>query len=80
MKSAYCFIQTMKELKIQIATHETTTDAGVDHINVLLVGQIGAGKSSFFNSVESIFKGHVTTRANAGSVNKSLTTQVSLQF
>uniref|UniRef100_A0A8C4SXF0 G domain-containing protein n=1 Tax=Erpetoichthys calabaricus TaxID=27687 RepID=A0A8C4SXF0_ERPCA len=27
---------------------------------ILLIGQIGAGKSSFFNSVKSIFRGHVT--------------------
>ena len=51
-------------------------DAKVSHINVLLVGEVGAGKSSFFNSVESLFEGHVTSRANAGQKEQSLTTQV----
>uniref|UniRef100_A0A4W5KNQ1 TLDc domain-containing protein n=1 Tax=Hucho hucho TaxID=62062 RepID=A0A4W5KNQ1_9TELE len=42
---------------------------------VLLVGPVGAGKSSFFNSINSVFKGHVTGQANTGSVGTSLTTQ-----
>ena len=37
---------------------------------------LGAGKSSFFNSVESVFKQRVSRRANAGTAEKSLTTQV----
>ena len=66
----------MDELRTEIATHELTNKAGIDHINVLLVGEVGVGKSSLFNSIESIFKGYVTNRANSGSVTKSLTTQV----
>ncbi|XP_024299567.1 interferon-induced protein 44 isoform X1 [Oncorhynchus tshawytscha] len=42
---------------------------------VLLVGPVGAGKSSFFNSINSVFKGHVTGQANTGSAGTSLTTQ-----
>ena len=41
---------------------------------------VGAGKSSFFNSVESVFTGHVTGRANAGLVSTSLTTQYRQYF
>ena len=41
---------------------------------------LGAGKSSFFNSVESVFTGHVTGRANAGLVSTSLTTQYRQYF
>jgi len=67
--------KTYEELKKEIVTHELTEGAGIEYINVLLVGQIGAGKSSFFNSVESVFEGYVTDRANAGTVEKSLTTQ-----
>ena len=51
-------------------------DAGVEQVNVLLVGQVGAGKSSFFNSVESVFEGHVTGKANAGNRDETLTTEV----
>ncbi|MCI4377774.1 hypothetical protein PGIGA_G00207160 [Pangasianodon gigas] len=42
---------------------------------VLLVGAVGAGKSSFFNSVNSVFKGYVNCQANTGIAGTSLTTQ-----
>ncbi|RXM31429.1 hypothetical protein EOD39_7006 [Acipenser ruthenus] len=44
-------------------------------LRVLLVGPVGAGKSSFFNSVNSVFRGHVTNQAPAGSSATSLTTK-----
>lgn len=50
----------------------------VSQVRVLLVGPVGAGKSSFFNSVNSVFRGHVTSQAIAGSSATSLTTQVRL--
>ena len=40
-----------------------------------MILSIGAGKSSFFNGIESAFEGHVTGRANAGQIDESLTTQ-----
>ncbi|XP_037625756.1 interferon-induced protein 44-like isoform X3 [Sebastes umbrosus] len=51
------------------------TVSSVSQIRVLLIGQVGAGKSSFFNSINSVFKGHVTSQAIAGSSTISLTTQ-----
>lgn len=47
----------------------------IDQARVLLVGQVGAGKSSFFNSLSSVFRGHVTSQANTGTSGTSLTTQ-----
>uniref|UniRef100_A0A3P9P746 Interferon-induced protein 44-like n=1 Tax=Poecilia reticulata TaxID=8081 RepID=A0A3P9P746_POERE len=47
----------------------------MSQIRVLLIGQVGAGKSSFFNSINSVFRGHVTSQAIAGSSSTSLTTQ-----
>uniref|UniRef100_A0A3Q1LGN2 Interferon induced protein 44 n=1 Tax=Bos taurus TaxID=9913 RepID=A0A3Q1LGN2_BOVIN len=35
----------------------------VHKVRILLLGPVGAGKSSFFNSVRSIFRGHVTNQA-----------------
>lgn len=43
---------------------------------VLLVGPIGAGKSSFFNSINSVFRGNMTCQAIAGTGDRSVTTQV----
>ncbi|KAM4628714.1 interferon-induced protein 44-like isoform 1-T2 [Polymixia lowei] len=47
----------------------------VSQARVLLIGPVGAGKSSFFNSINSVFRGHVTSQAIAGSSGTSLTTQ-----
>ncbi|XP_070835727.1 interferon-induced protein 44-like [Chaetodon trifascialis] len=42
---------------------------------VLLVGPVGAGKSSFFNSINSVFRGNMTCQAIAGTAGNSVTTQ-----
>ncbi|XP_077627210.1 interferon-induced protein 44 [Crocuta crocuta] len=39
----------------------------VPQVRILLLGPTGAGKSSFFNSVKSVFRGHVTHQALVGS-------------
>ena len=51
--------------------------SSVSQVQVLLIGAVGAGKSSFFNSINSVFRGHVTSQAITGSSTTSLTTQVS---
>merc|ERR1711892_418354 len=67
--------KTHQDLKTEILTHKLCEDADIEEINVLLVGEISAGKSSFFNSVESVFKKRVATRANSGFAGESVTTQ-----
>ncbi|XP_029900061.1 interferon-induced protein 44-like [Myripristis murdjan] len=47
----------------------------VSHAKVLLVGPVGAGKSSFFNSINSVFRGNMTCQAISGTAGKSVTTQ-----
>ncbi|XP_022606962.1 interferon-induced protein 44-like [Seriola dumerili] len=47
----------------------------VHQARVLLVGPVGAGKSSFFNSINSAFRGNMTSQAIAGTAGKSVTTQ-----
>ncbi|XP_055979357.1 interferon-induced protein 44-like isoform X2 [Sorex fumeus] len=44
-------------------------------IHILLLGPIGSGKSSFCNSVKSIFQGHVSRQAPVGSDFCSITEQ-----
>uniref|UniRef100_G3NYX4 Si:ch211-197g15.10 n=1 Tax=Gasterosteus aculeatus TaxID=69293 RepID=G3NYX4_GASAC len=47
----------------------------VAQVRVLLIGPVGAGKSSFFNSINSVFKGYVSNQAIAGCSTNSLTKQ-----
>ncbi|XP_004679582.2 PREDICTED: interferon-induced protein 44-like [Condylura cristata] len=47
----------------------------VSKVRILLLGPVGSGKSSFFNSVKSIFQGHVTRQAPVGSDITSITKQ-----
>ena len=48
----------------------------VEKARILLVGQVGSGKSSFFNSINSVFRGNVTGQAITGIAGTSLSTQV----
>ncbi|XP_027250938.1 interferon-induced protein 44-like isoform X5 [Cricetulus griseus] len=47
----------------------------VSEVRILLVGPVGSGKSSFFNSVKSAFYGHFTRQAVMGSDETSITKQ-----
>ncbi|XP_046567357.1 interferon-induced protein 44-like [Haliotis rubra] len=49
-------------------------DSKAKAVNVLLLGAVGAGKSSFFNSINSVFQGEITGLARSGSADRSLTT------
>ena len=71
-----CPCRTRTELMESIKSYKPTVSS-VSQIRVLLIGPIGAGKSSFFNSINSVFRGHVTSQAISGSSTTSLTTQVS---
>ncbi|XP_071402728.1 interferon-induced protein 44-like isoform X3 [Centroberyx affinis] len=62
--------ELMDSIKLYKPTHSSVSQA-----RVLLIGPVGAGKSSFFNSINSVFRGHVTSQAIAGSSGTSLTTQ-----
>uniref|UniRef100_A0A8C4T1D0 G domain-containing protein n=1 Tax=Erpetoichthys calabaricus TaxID=27687 RepID=A0A8C4T1D0_ERPCA len=53
------------ELLEKIRNYESLTES-VEEPRILLIGQIGDGKSSFFNSVNSVFRGHVMLQARSG--------------
>ena len=69
--------QLLQELKRNIEQYKPLKELNVDQARVLLVGQVGAGKSSFFNTINSIFRGYITSQACSGNSEHSLTTVVS---
>ncbi|XP_061167742.1 interferon-induced protein 44-like [Saccostrea echinata] len=65
-------VQSFQSLKDYITGYHPMEDSNVPDVNVLLLGQVGAGKSSFFNTINSIFRGEITSRACTGSSEHSL--------
>eukprot|EP00105_Crassostrea_gigas_P030109 XP_011452310.1 PREDICTED: interferon-induced protein 44-like [Crassostrea gigas] len=66
--------ETAHKLKKELVDYSLGGETGVPAANILLIGQIGAGKSSFFNSVNSTFRGKIANKARCGSFEHSLTT------
>lgn len=73
-----CMIfQSFQELKEFVANYKPLEEMKIPEVNILLIGQVGAGKSSFLNTINSIFKGGISSRACTGSAENSLTKSVS---
>lgn len=68
--------EDFQELKEFIATYEPFAEMKIPEVNILLIGQAGAGKSSLFNTFNSIFKGGISSRACSGSAEKGITQKV----
>ncbi|XP_069497742.1 interferon-induced protein 44-like [Ambystoma mexicanum] len=64
-----------KKRLIELAKNYIPAVNNISHSRVLTIGPVGAGKSSFCNSVNSVFRGHVATQAVAGSDATSVTTK-----
>ncbi len=69
------FLRQRDELKEMIRKYKPLVTS-VRRARILMIGPVGAGKSSFFNSINSIFTGHVTNKAISGFAGTSVTTQV----
>ncbi|XP_048853280.1 interferon-induced protein 44-like isoform X3 [Brienomyrus brachyistius] len=63
---------TRTDLKQYLQDYKPNIDS-VPQARILLIGQITAGKSSFFNSINSIFRGNITSQAAVGEMKTSLT-------
>ncbi|XP_041353068.1 interferon-induced protein 44-like isoform X1 [Gigantopelta aegis] len=64
----------VKTLMSEVEKYSPVDAVSIDYVNILLIGAVGAGKSSYFNTINSIFRGHVTSQACSGSAEHSLTT------
>ncbi|CAC5394351.1 unnamed protein product [Mytilus coruscus] len=67
-------LELLNSLKEKIERYRPLQELKVPQARLLLVGQVGAGKSSFFNTINSIFRGHITSQACSGNAEHSLTT------
>ena len=47
--------------------------------NILFLGSLGVGKSSFYNTLNAGFQGYTSMKAISGSGPRSVTTEVGLQ-
>lgn len=68
--------QYLQNLKRDVEEYIPLEETNVDQVKILLTGQVKAGKSSFINTIISIFKGAISSQAPSGSTGKSLTTKV----
>nr|XP_034306897.1 interferon-induced protein 44-like [Crassostrea gigas] len=58
--------QTFQELKEFVANYKPFEETKITEVNILLIGPAGAGKSSFLNTINTIFKGEMSSRACTG--------------
>jgi ABC-type branched-subunit amino acid transport system ATPase component len=68
--------QDLEDLKNEIDAWTPSHGIKLKTANILFLGPVGAGKSSFFNTISSIFRGHVTGQAVCGSAEQSITSKV----
>ncbi|XP_045169930.2 interferon-induced protein 44-like [Mercenaria mercenaria] len=64
----------LARLKEDILSFRPPPGLNIDEARIVILGPVGAGKSSFFNTIDSIFRGRITQRACNGSSAQSVTT------
>ncbi|XP_052212600.1 interferon-induced protein 44-like isoform X2 [Dreissena polymorpha] len=65
------FLETLME---DIVAFKPPREMGLSEVRVLMLGPVGSGKSSFYNTVNSVFKGRISQRARSGKAVHSITT------
>ncbi|KAH3823328.1 hypothetical protein DPMN_125126 [Dreissena polymorpha] len=65
------FLETLTE---EIASFKPSGELGLSDVRILMLGPVGTGKSSFYNTINSVFKGRITQRAPSGIGTQSITT------
>ncbi|XP_051744061.1 interferon-induced protein 44-like isoform X1 [Ctenopharyngodon idella] len=61
------FVWGQKEALKKKLENFSPSDSDVNNIKILVAGQVGAGKSSFINSIDSVFQGRISSRALVSS-------------
>lgn len=72
------FKQRLNLLKERIESFSPPRKSNVNESRILMLGPVGAGKSSFYNTIAAIFSGHITVYAPSGSGERSITSKVRL--
>lgn len=62
--SNFCHVQEFEKLIGKVLQYNPPEDCGVNRINILLMGGVGAGKSSFTSSIDSIFEQRISRYAS----------------
>ncbi|XP_073698770.1 interferon-induced protein 44 [Garra rufa] len=74
------FLEAEKQTLLKTLNNFKTGSTETNTLRILLHGPIGAGKSSFFNSVDNVLQGRMTTRALADSTSGRSFTMECKQF
>jgi predicted GTPase len=65
-------------LKHDVEAYAPPSSINTDTANILVLGPVGAGKSSFFNTIASVIRGSISDEAVCGSAEQSITSKVKL--
>lgn len=68
-------VESLEDLQSEVEKFSPPPAVQVVQSRILVIGPVGAGKSSFFNTVASVFRGRVTSQASCGSTEHSVTSQ-----
>ena len=65
-------------MKERIKKNDPMIDYMIETYNVLLLGQIRSGKSSFYNTLATVFSGQIEDKAVTGGDKTSVTNTVNI--
>ncbi|KAK3595564.1 hypothetical protein CHS0354_009520 [Potamilus streckersoni] len=71
--------EDLLSLKEKIEKYTPSSSTGISQARILMIGKIGAGKSSVCNTINSIFYGGITHPCPCGSADKSFTKLTDIQ-
>ena len=62
----------------EVEASKPMSESNISEFRLLMLGPVGAGKSSFCNTISSVFRGRIRQRAACGNAKHSTTTAVGL--